>query len=106
VLNELGHEQPKTTKELLDIAPQHASSEEVVGAAFILGNAGATTNNCRPHPTKAAIKGAKKGSKGSRKGQKHRPHCIVVMAGNSDSDEEAGDSSEEFMAAIERNFKR
>jgi hypothetical protein len=57
-------------------------------------------------PTKAAIKGAKKGSKGIKKGQKHQPHCIVVMAGNSDSDEEAGDSNEEFMAATEHNFKR
>jgi hypothetical protein len=38
LVHELRHEQPKTTKEILDIATRHASSEEVVGAAFVLGN--------------------------------------------------------------------
>jgi hypothetical protein len=35
----LGLYQPKTTKELLDIATWHASGEEAVGATFVLGNA-------------------------------------------------------------------
>jgi hypothetical protein len=34
-VHELGHEQPKTRKELLDIATRHASGEELVGAVFI-----------------------------------------------------------------------
>jgi hypothetical protein len=37
-VHELGREQPKTIKELLDIATQHASSEEVVEAIFIQGD--------------------------------------------------------------------
>jgi hypothetical protein len=36
-------DQPKTTKELLDIATRHASVEEAVGAAFVL----ALGNDCR-----------------------------------------------------------
>jgi hypothetical protein len=41
LVHELGHEQPKTTEELLDISTRHAYSEAAVGAAFILGNVGA-----------------------------------------------------------------
>jgi hypothetical protein len=44
LVHELGHEQPKTTKELLDIVTQHAFGEEAVGAAFILGNAKVAAN--------------------------------------------------------------
>jgi hypothetical protein len=44
LVHELCHEQSKTTKELLDVASQHASGEEAVGAAFILGNTGAAAN--------------------------------------------------------------
>jgi hypothetical protein len=52
LVHELGREQPKTTKELIDIATRHTSSEEAVGAAFVLGN------------TKAvAVKGTRKGGK-------------------------------------------
>jgi hypothetical protein len=42
--NELCREQQKTTKELLNIVTQHVSGGEVVGAAFIVGNVGATAN--------------------------------------------------------------
>jgi hypothetical protein len=34
-VRELGHEQPKTTKELLNITATHASSEVAVGAIFL-----------------------------------------------------------------------
>jgi hypothetical protein len=34
-VHELGRDQPKTTKELLDIATRHASGEEAVGAVFV-----------------------------------------------------------------------
>jgi hypothetical protein len=44
LVHELGREWPKTTKELLDIATRHASVEEAVGAAFVLGNLDTTTN--------------------------------------------------------------
>jgi hypothetical protein len=39
LVHELRCEQPKTTKVLLDVATQHASGEEAVGATFVLGNA-------------------------------------------------------------------
>jgi hypothetical protein len=35
LVHELSHDQPNTTRELLDIATRHASGEEVVGDAFI-----------------------------------------------------------------------
>jgi hypothetical protein len=43
LVHKLGREQPKTSKELLDIATRHVSGEEVVGAAFTLAEAGAAT---------------------------------------------------------------
>jgi hypothetical protein len=70
LVHELGHEQLRTTKFLLDIATQHASSEEAVGAAFILGNAEAAAKGGRATPTKATIKGSRNGAKGGKKGQK------------------------------------
>jgi hypothetical protein len=54
----------KTTKELLNIATRHASGEEAVGAAFVLGNTGVAANGGRAALTRATIKGARKGAKG------------------------------------------
>jgi hypothetical protein len=39
---------PKTTKELLDIATRHASGKEAVGAAFTLVTTGTTSNGKYP----------------------------------------------------------
>jgi hypothetical protein len=100
------HEQPKTTKELLDISTRHTSGEEAFGAAVILGNTGAAVNGGRAAPTKATIKGARKGAKGGKNGQKRQPHRNAIVAGNGDGDKEADDSCEEFVAAVESNFKR
>jgi hypothetical protein len=105
IVHELGREKLKTTKELLNIATQHASSQEAVGAAFILGNMGAAANGGRAAPTKATVKGARNGTKGGKKGQKHRPRRVAIMASNGNVDEEADNSGEEFIAAVERNFK-
>jgi hypothetical protein len=104
LVHEFGREQPKTTKELLDIATWHASSEEAVGAAFILVNAGAVTNGGRTTPTKATIKGAK----GGKKGQKCQARRVATVAsnGNGNGDEGADNSSEEFVAAAECHFKQ
>jgi hypothetical protein len=63
-------------------------------------------NNGRAAPTKAAIKDAKKGAKDGKKGQKCRPSHVAVVVGNGDSNEEAGDSDEEFVAATKCHFKR
>jgi hypothetical protein len=73
LVHELGREQPKTTKALLNIATQHACSEEVVGVAFVLGNAAAAIDGGRTAPTMATTKGARKGAKGGRMGQKRPP---------------------------------
>jgi hypothetical protein len=40
LVHELSREQPKTTKELLNIATRHASGEEAVGANFTLAKEG------------------------------------------------------------------
>jgi hypothetical protein len=60
----LDREQLKTTKDLLEIATQHASSEETVGAAFVLGNAKASASGGQVAPSTATTKGVKKGAKG------------------------------------------
>jgi hypothetical protein len=38
LVHELGQDQPKTMKELLNIATRHASDEEVVRATFVQGD--------------------------------------------------------------------
>jgi hypothetical protein len=70
LVHELDREQLKTTKELLDITTRHASSEEVVGATLLLGNAGMATSGGQATPTKATVKSARKGAKGGKKGPK------------------------------------
>jgi hypothetical protein len=64
LLHELGHEQPKTTKELLDIATRHASGEEAVGATFILYNAKMAAGGVQVVPTKTTVKSSRKCAKG------------------------------------------
>jgi hypothetical protein len=56
---ELDHDQPKTTKELLDITTRRTFGEEVVGAVFIQGNGKTVPGGSRGVPPKAAGKGAK-----------------------------------------------
>jgi hypothetical protein len=68
LVHELGREQPKTTKELLNITTRHASNEEVVGAAFVLGNAVKIADGGQDTPTKAIIKSTRKDAKGCKKG--------------------------------------
>jgi hypothetical protein len=70
LVNELGNEQSKTIKKLLNIATQPAYYKEAVRAAFILGNMGAAANGGRATLTKTTIKAARKGIKGGKKGQK------------------------------------
>jgi hypothetical protein len=42
---------------------------------------------------------------GGKKWQKWRPHHVTITASSGDDDEEAGDSGEEFVAIVERDFK-
>jgi hypothetical protein len=63
LVHELSCDQPNTTKVLFDITTQHASGEEVVGAAFILGDGKTVPGGRRVVSSKATCKGAKKGAK-------------------------------------------
>jgi hypothetical protein len=100
LVHEIGREPPKTTKELLEITTRHTSSEEAVGAAFILANAGTAM------PTKATVKSTRKGAKGGKKGQKCQPHDIAITTSNGNSGEEAYSSGVGFVVAVEHDFKR
>jgi hypothetical protein len=106
LVDELNREQPKTTKELLDIGTRHTSSDEAVGTAFVLGNAEAATNGGRATTTKATIMGARKGNNGGRKGKNWQLRRVTIVAGNGGSDEETDVSSEVCVAATEHDFKR
>jgi hypothetical protein len=79
-VHELSRDQPKTTKELLDNATKHASSEEAVWAVFVQSGGKAAPSGGRGAPTKATDKG--------------------------DNEKDAGDSNKEFVAAVEHDFKR
>jgi hypothetical protein len=50
LVHELSRDQPKTTKELLDIATRHASGKETIGAIFVQGNRNAAPNAVEGHP--------------------------------------------------------
>jgi hypothetical protein len=91
LVHELSRKQPKTTKELLDIATWHTSGEVAVGA-----------NDGWAAPTKATAKGAKD----EKKGQKRLPHRIDMMANNGNDDEGANNPSEESIAVVEHDFKQ
>jgi hypothetical protein len=107
LVNELDRDQPKTTKELLDIATKNASCEEAVGAVFVQGDGKAAPSGNRGAPLKAAGKGAKRSAKGNKRGPKRWPQCIAVVTScdRGDNDKEADNSDEELVAAAERNFK-
>jgi hypothetical protein len=98
------HEQPKTTKALLDIAIRHASCEEAVEATFTLVNVGAATGGGRIAPTSTTVKSTKKGAKDGKKGQKCRPCHLTSVTDN--SNEGVKDSDEECVATTECDFKR
>jgi hypothetical protein len=66
LVNELGHDQPKMMKELLDITTRHASSEEVVRAIFVHGDGKVAHDNSRGAPLKAVVKGTKRSAKGDK----------------------------------------
>jgi hypothetical protein len=86
LVHELSRDQPNTTKELLDIATRHAFGKEVVEAAFALGNGKTVPGGHQAMSSKATGKGAKKGIKAGKKGQKRHPRRVVVAtSGNNDA---------------------
>jgi hypothetical protein len=70
LVHELGCDQPKTRKELLDIATRHASGEEAIGVVFMLRSAKAAPSGGRRAPTKATNKGARRGARSDKGGPK------------------------------------
>jgi hypothetical protein len=102
LVHELSREQPKTTKELLNIATRHASGEEAVGANFTLAKEGVAIGGGQTAPPpNVTVRGTKKGEK---KGQKRHSRCLAAMA-NNDNVEEIKNSDEEFVVVAERDFK-
>jgi hypothetical protein len=63
LVHELGREQPRTTRELLNIATRHTFGEEAVGATFILGNVGTAGGSGQAVPTKGTVKSSRKDAK-------------------------------------------
>jgi hypothetical protein len=65
-VHELGYDQPKTTKELLNITTRHAFGKVVVGAIFVPGDGSSVPSSSRGVPLKAAGKGTKRSVKGNK----------------------------------------
>jgi hypothetical protein len=105
LVHEIDRDPPKTTKELLDIATRHASSEEAVGAGFVLGNMKTAVSSSRAAPSKATVKSTRKGAKGGKKGQKWHPRCVAIMASDDNDEEKADDSGKEYVMAVKHDFK-
>jgi hypothetical protein len=70
LLHELGHDQTKTMKELLNITTRHASREEVVRAIFMQSSSKEAPSGDQGMPTKAVDKGAKWGARSDKRGLK------------------------------------
>jgi hypothetical protein len=106
-VHELDRDQTKITKELLDIATRHASSEEAVRTVFIQGDGKMVPGGSRGAPPKATGKCDKRSAKGSKKGQKRRPLWVrVTTSCDNDDGKKADGSDEEHVVAAESNFKR
>jgi hypothetical protein len=106
-VHELDRDQTKITKELLDIATRHASSEEAVRTVFIQGDGKMVPSGSRGAPPKATGKCDKRSAKGSKKGQKRRPLWVrVTTSCDNDDGKKADGSDEEHVVAAESNFKR
>jgi hypothetical protein len=106
LVHELGREQIKTTKALVNIAPRHTSGEEAVGATFTSVEAGMAVIDSQTTSPKIAARGTRKGSEGRKKGQECYPRHLTARVSNGSVREEIEDSDEEFIAMAERDFKR
>jgi hypothetical protein len=104
---ELGHEQPKTTKELLDIATRHTSGKEAVGAALVQGGSKAVLSGGQGTSAGATDKGTKRGIKSDKRGTRRQPQRVMVAASCDEemNNKNTSDSDEELLAATELDFK-
>jgi hypothetical protein len=106
-LHELGREQLKTTKELLDITTRHASGEEAVGSVFKQSSGKAATGSSWGASTVATNKGTKRGIKSNKRGPRRWPQQVTVTAscGEDNIGKDASDSDKELVAVTEGDFK-
>jgi hypothetical protein len=95
-----------TTKELLDIAAQCTTNEEVVGSLLVLGGREVAPNNSRATPYNIAVQGAKKDAKDGKKRWKQCPQWVAIMTGYDDDDDDmkADDSDKEYITTIRRGI--
>jgi hypothetical protein len=107
LVHELGSEQPKTMKELLDIATRHAASKETVWVVFVQGGSKAVPSGGQRTSTIATNKGTKRGIKSDKRGTRWWLQRVVVATSCDEemNDKNTGDFNEELMAATERDFK-
>jgi hypothetical protein len=77
-----------------------------VGAVFILGNTKVVNGGSKAAPSKTDVKNARKDAKCDRKGQKRHTRCIAMAASDDGDDKEADNSGEEYVTAVEHDFKR
>jgi hypothetical protein len=73
LVHELDRDQPKTMKELFNIATRHTFGEEAVGAVFIQSSGKVAPRGCQGAPPKTTDKGVKRGAKSDKRGPKRRP---------------------------------
>jgi hypothetical protein len=73
LLHELSRDQPKTMKELLNIATRHASGEEAIEAFLVQGDMKAAPIGSQGAPFKAVGKGATRTTKSNKRGPKRQP---------------------------------
>jgi hypothetical protein len=101
-VHELGHDQPKTTKEFLDISTRHASGEEAVGAIFMQSTGKAALGDGRGAPTKATDRDAKSGTRSDKRGPKWWPQGVTITTSydEGDNDNDASDSNEDHFKKL------
>jgi hypothetical protein len=108
MVHELGPEQTKTMKELLDIATRHTSSVEAVEAIFIQSGSKAVPSDSQGTSAIATDKGTKRSIKTDKRGPRRWPQRITIGASCDEemNDKDAGNSDEEIMVTVEHDFKR
>ena len=72
LVHKLGCQKPRTTRELLDIATNHASGEEAVGAVFV-----------REQPATKAKRDISDGPSAGHEGRKNKKNCRRSHGGRS-----------------------
>jgi hypothetical protein len=69
LVNELGLNQPKTPKELLDITKQHTFGEDEVGPIFVLGDGTMVLSDNQGHHPRLLVKALRKVLKAAKRAE-------------------------------------